>query len=173
MRAVRPLLFLTIVLLTLALSGSRSARPASRPCRARGPSRSEPLSRGPLARQRRRHELHDAVAGQRAADQSVFPASLPDHARRRRRPSLPQHDRRDVRHLRRRSRIHGRRPHVAAEGHGRRTRAHGAFARDLQPGKDAGRVHEHQRLGGQGQVRRVRSRTTRASARRRTRSRCS
>ena len=72
MRSVRPLSFLMIALLTLGLSGSRSARPASRPCRARRPSRSEPVSRGPFARQRRRHELHDAVARERALQTNLY-----------------------------------------------------------------------------------------------------
>ena len=157
MKSVRPLLFLMIAAPHARALGSGSACPARRPCRARRPSRSEPVSRGALARQRRRHELHDAAAGQRAHHESLLPASLPDHARRRRWPSLPQHDRRDVRHLRRRSRVHRRRPHLAAEGNRRRARAHGTFARDLQPWKDARRVHEHQRLGGEGQVRCVRS----------------
>ena len=72
MRSVRPLLFLTIVLLALGLSGSNPLAQRAGLAERVGhhdPSRYRP---GPFARQRRRHELHDAAAGQRACSTNLY-----------------------------------------------------------------------------------------------------
>ena len=72
MRSARLLSMLMFTLLTLVFSGPISARPARSPCRTDRPSRSGPISRGALSWQRRRHELHDAAARQRAQTNLYF-----------------------------------------------------------------------------------------------------
>ena len=100
--------------------------------------------------------LHGALQRDGSRHEPVLPAPGHHPAEERHRRALPQSVRRDVRHLRRRSAVHDRRPHVGAERTGRRARPHGALARHLQPHRQAGAVDEHQRVGAQGRLRRVR-----------------
>ena len=86
-----------------------------------------------------------------------LPASRHHPAEERHRRAFPQPVRRDVRHLRRRSAVHDRRSHVGAEGTSRRADRMGSIARDLQPHRQADPVDEHQRVGEERRVRRVRS----------------
>ncbi len=80
----------------------------------------------------------------RARHQFHLPASRNDPAEERDRPAFPQSMRGDVRHPRRRGRIHHRRAHLAAKGAGRRAGSHGPRARHLQSHRQARSVAERQ-----------------------------
>ena len=110
------------------------------------------------ARRRRQHGVRGAAQSGRRDAGVQLPASRRDPAGRRHRPPLPQRRRGDVRHSRRRSAVHHRRPHGHRQGTGRRRLPHRPFARHLQRRLDAGAVDEPQRLAHRRRVRRLRSR---------------
>ena len=149
----------SLVAVTSALAGAcppRSSSALAAAHRPHRPGRVPAVAR--RARRRRQHGLHVAAQSGRRDAGVQLPASRRDPARRRHRPPFPQRRRRDVRHPRRRSPVHDRRPHRHGQGPGGRHLPRRAFARHLQRRFDAGAVDEPERVDDRRRLRRLRSR---------------
>ena len=101
----------------VSLAHSRRRRARSADAAARRADRAHrAVEVSPLAERARRPgaaELHGSLQRDVARHEPVFPASRHHPAEERHRRAFSQPVRRDVRHLRRRSAVHDRRPHVA------------------------------------------------------------